>query len=273
MDYSEFVHPSDEVAIGKLKKVPGFDIATRWIMKFGVEEYCRGLYMANHVRLSPRQLPKIYGLLPPICKKLGIEIPELYLQMYPTPNAYTIGDKRNYIVITSGLLDCLGEGDELRAALAHECGHIACRHVFYTTMVQMMLNVGNRYKVINKILGDIQEPFALAYNAWSRASEFSADRAAAICLGSVTLPIKTVLRLAAGPSKYTQELDLEEYAEQMMESEGLQKGGKWQKLLKDFAEMEDDHPFTVTRVKELLRWGQDRKYAQLTNRRKEHGHR
>ena len=259
MDYRKFVHPNDEAAICKLKKVPGFDLATRWVMKFGVEEYCRGMYMANHVRLSQRQLPRIYGLLPPLCKRLGIEIPELYLQMYPTPNAYTIGDKRNYIVITSGLLDCLGEGEELRAALAHECGHIACRHVFYTTMIQMMLNFGSRYEIVQ----NIQEPLALAYNFWARQSEFSADRAAAICLGSVATPIKTILRLAAGPSKYTDEIDLEEYAEQMIESEGLQKGGKWQKLLKDFVEMDEDHPFTVTRVKELLCWGNDRKYAQL----------
>lgn len=151
MDYRLFVHPNDEAALSKLKAVPGFDMATRWIMKFGVEQYCRGLYMANHIRLSPRQLPKIYNLLPSLCDQLGIEIPELYLQMYPTPNAYTVGDKRNYIVVTSGLLDCLGDGDELRAALAHECGHIACRHVFYTTMVQMMLNFGSRYEVIQSI--------------------------------------------------------------------------------------------------------------------------
>lgn len=62
MDYRLFVHPNDEAALSKLKAVPGFDMATRWIMKFGVEQYCRGLYMANHIRLSPRQLPKIYNL-------------------------------------------------------------------------------------------------------------------------------------------------------------------------------------------------------------------
>ena len=46
-----------------------------------------------------------------------------------------------------------------------------------------------------------------------------------------------------------------EYADQMMESEGLQKGGTWQKFLSDYVEMDEDHPFTSTRVKELLRWG------------------
>ena len=259
MDYHHFVHPNDEAAISKLKAVPGFDIATRMFMKFGVEQYCRGLYMSNHIRLSAKQLPKIYNLLPPICDILGIEVPELYMQMYPTPNAYTVGDKHNYIVMTSGMLDCLGDDNELRAILAHECGHIACRHVFYTTMVQMMLNFGGRYEIVQ----NIQEPLMLAYNFWARQSELSADRAAAVCLGGVVTPINAILRLAGGPSRYTSELNLDEYAEQMMESEGLQKGGAWQKFLSDYVEMDEDHPFTVTRVKELLRWGNGTQFAKI----------
>ena len=259
MDYRTFVHPNDEAALAKLKLVPGFNVATKWVMKFGVEQYCRGLYMANHIRLSERQLPQIYNLLPPLCDTLGIEVPELFLQMYPTPNAYTVGDRKNYIVITSGLLDCLGEGDELRAALAHECGHIACRHVFYTTMVQMMLNFGGRYEIIQSIQG----PLMLAYNFWARQGEFSADRASSVCLGDTVTPIRMLLRLAGGPSRHTANLDLDEYAAQMVESEGLMKDARWQKTLRDFAEMDEDHPYTATRVKELLRWGSEAQFKQV----------
>ena len=61
MDYHHFVHPNDEAAISKLKAVPGFDIATRMFMKFGVEQYCRGLYMSNHIRLSAKQLRVKYS--------------------------------------------------------------------------------------------------------------------------------------------------------------------------------------------------------------------
>lgn len=266
MDYKEFVHPDDEAALAKLKLVPGFNVATKWVMKFGVEQYCRGLYMANHIRLSAKQLPKIYNLLPPLCEILGIEVPELFLQMYPTPNAYTVGDQRSYIVITSGLLDCLGEGDELQAALAHECGHIACRHVFYTTMVQMMLNFGGRYEIVQAI----QEPLLLAYSFWARQSELSADRAAAVCMGNIVTPIRMLLRLAGGPSRYTADLDLDEYAAQMVESEGLRKDVRWQKMLRDFSEMDEDHPYTATRVKELLLWGREPQFGRVagTERRR-----
>jgi Zn-dependent protease with chaperone function len=249
---SELVHPADAAAIKALKRVPGFNLAIKAIMKLGVEQYCRALYMANHIRLSSKQLPEIYNHLPPICKRLGIKVPELYLQMYPTPNAYTVGDENNYIVITSGLVDALGTEDELACALAHECGHILCRHVHYSTMVQMMLNYATRIPGVR----EIQEPLALAYNAWARASELSADRVCAYCQGNVITPTKTLLRLASGPARLTENLNYEAYIDQMMEAEGMLDSGKWQKLLRNFSEMDEDHPYTVTRVRELILWGQ-----------------
>ena len=257
MNYKDLIHPNDAAAINKLKKIPGFDVATRWVMKLGVEQYCRSLYMANHIRLSPKQLPKIYNLLPPICEMFDIEVPEFYLQMYPTPNAYTVGDEHNYIVITSGLLDCIGTGEELSVVLAHECGHIVCRHVFYTTMVQMMLAFGSGYSIVQSI----QEPLILAFNYWQRQNEFSADRASAAFIGNVSVPIKTILRLAGGPSKYTKDLDIHQYVDQMVESEGLQKDKKLQKFFRDYAEIGEDHPFTATRVKELFIWGKTKKLS------------
>ena len=261
MNYKDLIHPNDAAAINKLKNIPGFDVATRWVMKLGVEQYCRGLYMANHIRLSPKQLPKIYNLLPPICEMFDIDVPEFYLQMYPTPNAYTVGDEHNYIVITSGLLDCIGTGNELSTVLAHECGHILCRHVFYTTMIQMMLTLGSSKKMIRDVLCHIQEPLILAFNYWQRQSEFSADRASAAFIGNVSVPIKTILRLAGGPSKYTKDLNIHEYVTQMVESEGLQKDKKIQNIFRDYAEMGEDHPFTATRVKELFLWGKTKKLS------------
>ena len=80
------------------------------------------------MRISEKQLPKYYHMLPPICEKLGIEVPELYLTMDGSPNAYTAGDTKPFIVMTTGLLKSLPE-ELIPTVLAHECGHIACHHV------------------------------------------------------------------------------------------------------------------------------------------------
>ena len=261
MNYRDFIHPEDSAALEKLKAVPGFDTATKWVMELGVEQFCKCMYMANHIRLSPKQMPKLYNLLPPICEQFGIDEPEFYLQMYPTPNAYTVGDKKTFVVVTSGLLDVLEDEKELQSALAHECGHILCRHVFYTTMVQMMLNLGGNVPFVNKL----QVPLQIAYNYWCRQSELSADRASAAFMGGSEIPMRAILRLAGGPAKYTCGLNLSEYEKQMVECEEIQKDSKWQKILRSYAVMSEDHPFTVTRIRELKNWGDNKSFKKLSN--------
>lgn len=88
--YRDFIHPEDDRARRELEAVPGFDKVTKCFMKFGVEKFLHGSLMANCIRLSPTQLPEIYGLLPPVARKFGIAEPEFYLQMDPSPNACTM---------------------------------------------------------------------------------------------------------------------------------------------------------------------------------------
>ena len=78
ISYKEFVHPEDEAALRNLKTLLGFDLATKFVMEFGIEQFFHGLLMAKNVRLGPSQLPEIYNILPPVCQKFGIEEPEFY---------------------------------------------------------------------------------------------------------------------------------------------------------------------------------------------------
>ena len=72
-NYRDFIHPDDESARKKLEGIVGFDSVTKWVMGLGVEKYCHFVYMSDSIRLSPEQLPDIYGLLPPICQRFGIK--------------------------------------------------------------------------------------------------------------------------------------------------------------------------------------------------------
>ena len=90
---SDFIHSEDAAALRQLESIPGFPALVKKILSLGFEELQYGLNMATAIRLSPTQLPNLYNHLPPICKKLGIQEPELYLQMNPTPN--TEKNKKN----------------------------------------------------------------------------------------------------------------------------------------------------------------------------------
>ncbi len=70
LDPSLFQHPEDAAAREKLEAVPGFKLLARKVLEFGYESLYHGLFMGNYIRLSPRQLPEIYNLLPRLRRQL-----------------------------------------------------------------------------------------------------------------------------------------------------------------------------------------------------------
>ncbi|MBR2547329.1 MAG: hypothetical protein IKF07_03970 [Eubacterium sp.] len=99
-----FIHDSDRTALAALKAIPGFTQLLKAFMGAWNEKLMYITNMATNLRISDAQLSHYYDMLPPICDKLEIEVPELYMTMDVQPNAWTYGDTKPYIIMTSGLI-------------------------------------------------------------------------------------------------------------------------------------------------------------------------
>ena len=199
---SEFIHPEDEAALKQLENIPGFPALVKKVMELGFEQLQYGMNMATAIRLSPTQLPELYNHLPPICERLGIAEPEFYLQMDPVPNAWTFGDTKIYITITSGLVELLDD-EELDAVIAHECGHILCRHVLYHSIAKYILSGADSLGILGALTVPVQ--YAILY--WERKSELSCDRCGSI-ITSPEVVARTMARLSGGPKSITRNLNI-----------------------------------------------------------------
>lgn len=255
--YTYFIHPEDESALNAMKNVPGFDTLVKKFMQVGYEAMLHGVNMASKIRLSETQLPEIYHKVTKICDKLEISCPEVYLEMSPYPNAYTYGDTDIFMVLTSGLFDYL-DSDEIDSVIAHECGHIVCHHVLYHTIAEF-LRTG-----VSGLIGDLAEPLKLAVYYWSRKSELSADRAAALTCGVETV-VKTQLRLTGGPKVLTDNVNIEEWANQAEQYEEIRGGSLWNRFLQMGATMMLDHPFAAVRVREALNWSKTDEFKTVSD--------
>lgn len=254
---SEFIHPSDAAALRQMESIPGFPTLVKKVMALGLEQLQYGLNMATAVRLSPTQLPELYNHLPPICEKLGIEEPEFYLQMDPMPNAWTFGDTKIYITITSGLVELLND-EELDSAIAHECGHILCHHVLYHSIARyILLGVDSL-----GIFDFLTVPLQLAILHWSRMSELSCDRCASI-ISSPRVVASTMARLSGGPKSITSKINLEEWAKQADKYDEIKNDGLWNKTLQLSVTLVQSHPFSAVRVREILNWEKSPQYQNL----------
>lgn len=254
---AEFIHPEDAAALRQLESIPGFPALAKKVLELGYEKLKYGLNMASTIRLSEKQLPKLYNHLPPICEKLGIAEPEFYLEMNPIPNAYTSGDTRVFIVVTSGLVEMMDD-EELDAVLAHECGHILCRHVVYN-MVAQYIKLG--LDALG-ILGAIAKPVEFALLYWSRKAELSCDRCASI-ITSPDAVTRVMARLSGGPRSITQDLDVQEWAIQADKYDEIKNDGLWNKTLQLSVIIGQSHPFSAVRVREILKWGDSSQYRSL----------
>lgn len=256
-----YMHDLDRSALQALKAIPGFTQLLKAYMKIWSEQQFRIQNMATNLRISEKQMSKYYDMLPPICEKLGIEIPELYISLDVNPNAYTSGDTKPFIVMTSGLLETLPE-ELIPSVLAHECGHIACHHVLYSTMGRMILNGTTSLLGLSEL---VSFPIQAAFYYWMRCSELSADRAAAICDGSADKVIETCMRFAGFDKDIEVEANVNAFMEQAVEYKELVTDSKWNKTLEFLMFSHIDHPLNAVRAYECNEWKNTENFTKIIN--------
>ena len=254
MTIKELIHPEDAKALNALKNIPALPKIMEKVFQYGYDELSWSENVTTNLRLSETQMPEIYNRLPPICKRLGIPVPELYLQMSPYANAWTSGHKKVYIVLTLGLIRKI-KGEELDAVLAHECGHILCQHVLYQTLANAIFSLGN--SLADSIVGTIgnvaMKPIRQALLVWSRASELSADRVACIVTPAMTLS-RALARLEMIPKSIIETMDFHAWSQQGEDYEALKDGSAWNKIVHWMSDSEASHPYTPVRVYEAMKW-------------------
>lgn len=260
LDSNLFIHDSDKAAMRSLKAIPGFDHVVKAFMKVWNERQYKIFNMSNNLRLSENQFGEYYAMLPPICEKLGIEVPELYLELDVYPNAYTAGDTSPFIVLTSGLFETVPK-ELIPTVIAHECGHIACHHQLYTTMGMFLLSGAATF--ISGIGNIALYPIQLAFYYWMRCSEFSADRAAMICDGSADRIIEMCMRFAGYDKDIPGNTSVEAFLKQAEEYKEMIKDNKWNKTLEFLMFRKVSHPLNAVRAYDANEWSKTERFRNI----------
>ena len=123
----DIMHPEDAKALQMLRKLKGFDELIRASMEYGYEQVFRGENLGMMVKVNVNNYPSLYAAFRAVVNRVDIAEPELYIYNDPVMNAYTYGETKTFIVLSSSLVERLTI-KEVRCVIAHECGHILCRH-------------------------------------------------------------------------------------------------------------------------------------------------
>lgn len=202
----------------------------------------RAQLLGDGVRVGPTQLPHIYSVVSDYAAVLDIQCPEVFISQDRRLNAFTFGtNDDSCIVIHSGLIELL-EDEELNFILAHEMGHIKARHVTYGSVLAM-LSKGIQVATLAVPL----EVVAVPLDAWSRATEETADRVGVVLSEDPRAAIRALAMLAAGSRKVLAQMNLSSYLDQHRDLGDLH--GKLNLYLGG-----RDHPHTVTRIQKLIQF-------------------
>jgi len=251
-----FQHPADRAATAALGSIPYLDKVVRKLIELGYERALRQSYLGSSVRLSEDQLDDVYREHAIAYATLDIpEVPDLYLTQYPSPNALAIGARHPIVVVRSELVHLL-DTPQRRAVFAHEAAHILADHQLYNTALYILVLLTRSSRLPLPLA-----PVRTALLEWSRATELSADRAAALVTRDPLVVCRTLMCLAGGAM--VDELDLDEFMRQGLDY--TESGGGLERLTRLLLDLGVTHPLPVRRTHELMAWVRSGEYDRIVD--------
>ena len=266
---SEYEHPFDKTALEVLRKIPLVPKLMEMISA-PMNSITRLELLASNVKCNERQFPTIYRMLREACEILDVDEPLLYISSEQEINSYTACSDKPIICINSPLLDML-DGDELMFVIGHELAHIKSRHLVYQALggllaENMLVAIMSTVPGLGAFGQTATIALDYAYFEWSRMSEHTCDRGGYLACQNFTASCKALMKLAGYSGRYLDELNLDEFIRQGQEFKGLDSSafGVVQKILISFGQ---SHPWTVSRVSELIKFNESGQYADVLERR------
>lgn len=256
MKAKDIMHPEDAKALAVLKKIPFIDDICRETLMLAGESIFRGENLAMMVRVTERCMPELHREMKEVARSVGIDMPELYVYNSPVMNAYTYGETKPFVCVSSSVVEKLNS-EERKSILAHECGHILCQHLLYDSVVMTLERLGRQIGLIHYALTG---PVELALCYWSRRSEYSADRCAAVVVGERTFQ-SAMLKMTGGLSDIGDDPYL--LVRQAEEYHRYEKRSVWSRIQQNCRMAFDSHPQTVNRAYEIDRWKRSYAYRKL----------
>ena len=244
LDPSRYEYPGDREGVERLKALQIDKIVKLYIRYWSGPQGIAAL-LGNAIEITRKQFGEIYQTGAGAAANLRMPVPRMFVLQNPVMNAATYGvDERNFVMLTSALVDSLLPG-ELAFTLGHEFGHIKSNHVLYLNAANWAISgaLALLGMIVAGPIGLLVGPaFRVALNEWSRKAEYTADRAGLLASRDLNSSILSLVKITLGSRSLIDKLDLEAFLEQMEERAAQEYG---------FVEMFQSHPFMPKRVKEL----------------------
>lgn len=262
----EYEHEFDRKALETLEGTPGLEKFARKFNKHAIERVLRLQYTGSALKVNNSNFPDIYALLEEACDNLQLNhLPELYITWDYSVNGFTSGSENPLIVLHSGAVDLLTP-EELLWLIGHEVGHIKSGHMLYHEMGEIIPIMGDIIGSATLGIGGIVGMgLEAALFHWHRMSELTADRAGLLACQDSNVALNTLMKCSGVPLKFFDKMNNEDFLQQARDFQGYDYDSL-DKVAKAATIMWQEHPWTVMRAHELLKWTESGQYDALVEK-------
>jgi Zn-dependent protease with chaperone function len=267
-----FQHPDDKDASNALQAVPLLPELFKAINGAYLDQRIRMEHLTYNLRLGPSQGEKLYTRFLQAVRILDLPvIPELYLIMLPTPDAYSAGVSRPVVVLSYGCITQFDEAEVL-AVISHELGHVKCRHGLNNSLATIFASAGvGGLAAMFPVVGPTATiAVRAALSHWCRMAEFSCDRAALLVVQDRDIVARMLSKLSGFHKGVVSDFNFESLYQQLEEYDRYDQNTfqslvKLQKIVVDSLNQNLLHPSSILRIKRVLDWGQSDHFNDLMN--------
>jgi Zn-dependent protease with chaperone function len=213
------------------------EIALLVVVAMVYVSFSRGRLLGGGLRIHAGQFGHIHAVVEECARKLRMPTPHVFVRDDPFVPVVAIGIGEPYAVVLSAQYLEHFRDDELRFLIGRELGHIAAGHTRFTSLLSAN---GRETGVI-----------ALAFGAWLRRIDYTADRIGLLCSGSLDAAIRAIAVSTFG--SVGRKAELSAFAEQLRELN--------EEPSLRLAEWTASTPYSTNRIAALHRFARDPLYV------------
>ena len=204
--------------------------------------FARGRLLGGGLRIHAGQFGHVYAVVDECARMVRMPAPHVFIRDDPFVPVVAIGIGDPYAIVISAQFVEHFQPDELRFLIGRELGHIASGHTRYTSLLS---SNGRENGVI-----------AVAFGAWLRKIDYTADRVGLLCCGSLGAAMRAIAVSAFGA--VGRSVDLGAFASQLKELHA-------EPSLR-MAEWTASTPYATNRIAALHRFARDPLYQTWSQR-------
>jgi Zn-dependent protease with chaperone function/uncharacterized RDD family membrane protein YckC len=217
--------------------IPPQEIALLVVVAMVYVSFARGRLLGGGLRIHTDQFGHIYAVVDECARRIRMPTPHVFVRDDPFVPVVAIGIGEPYAVVLSAQYIEHFDEDELRFLIGRELGHIAAGNTRFTSLLSAN---GRETGVI-----------ALAFGAWLRRIDYTADRVGLLCCGSLDAAVRAIAVSTFG--HVGRKANLGAFAEQLKELH--------EEPSLRLAEWTASTPYSTNRIAALHRFARDPLYA------------